>query len=41
VTRIDVNAIGDGRDRVEVAWENGRTLSLVMPPDRVRVVKDC
>lgn len=30
---------GERWQQVDVAWDNGRTLMLVIPPDRVRVLK--
>lgn len=38
VTRVVTNMLGDDRDQVEVDWENGRKLALVVPPDEARVL---
>lgn len=36
ITRVPMR--GKSFTQVGVKWDNGRTLSLVMPPDRVKVV---
>ena len=39
VQRVSEIDLGDGPyTQVSVAWDNGRTLQLVMPPDQARVV---
>ncbi len=38
VQEINVFAEPNGWDQVWVAWDSGRTLALVIPPDVVRVI---
>ncbi len=40
-TVVAIRKCGSGRDvwfQVDVNWDNGRTLTLVVPPDEVEVV---
>ena len=40
VTRVSVHDLGDGpREHVDVRWDDGRNLSLIVPPDRAHVVR--
>ena len=32
---LRIVSIGNGQSQVEIEWENGRTLSAVVPPDRL------
>ena len=41
ITQWGEHNFGNGPERhVNVDWDNGRGLCLVMPPDRARVVSD-
>ena len=38
-----VHRVGTGHDaftQVDVAWDNGRSLMLVVPPDQYRIIED-
>ena len=42
-TVVSVSRHGGGKDawhQIDVAWDNGRTLMLVSPPDRFEIVRD-
>ena len=42
-TVVSVSRHGDGKDtwhQIDVAWDNGRTLMVVSPPDRFEIVRD-
>ena len=42
-TVVSVSRHGDGKDtwhQIDVAWDNGRTLMVVSPPDRFELVRD-
>ncbi len=38
-TVLRIHAHGDW-SQVEVAWDNGRTLMLTVPPDQIEIVSD-
>ena len=41
-TVVSVSRHGSGKDawnQIDVAWDNGRTLMLVSPPDRFEIVE--
>jgi hypothetical protein len=41
-TVVSVSRHGGGKDawnQIDVAWDNGRTLMLVSPPDRFEIVR--
>ena len=33
-----ITKMGDGSETVEIEWDNGRTLAVIIPPDECRVV---
>ena len=42
-TVVSVSSHGGGKDtwqQIDVAWDNGRTLMLVSPPDQFEIVRD-